>query len=306
MNIKSLRAFRNTLSEGSIAGASNIMHLSQPAVSRLISALEGELRIDLFYRTGRRLVPTPEGLAFYREAGRILDNLDEIPRIAAEIRSGRVETLRVVTMPRISNTLASPAVSRFLSKAPGARVNLDVRARREAGKWLAGREYDVGIGALPIDHPDIRTEVLMRARAQVVLPKSHPLVQKNEVRAEDLVGQTMITLMQGLLLRDQVDDLFRSAGLTPKYGCEVASSQLACQLVADGAGVTIADSLTTSSEMNRRVALRPIVPERWMSFGLLLPTKAKLSKNGGMLIDCLRDCAVELAANDPHLECHGI
>ena len=301
MNIKSLRAFRNTLSEGSVAGASAIMNLSQPAVSRLISALEGELRLDLFYRTGRRLTPTPEGLAFYREAGRILDNLDEIPRIAAEIRGGRTETLRIVTMPRIAASIASPAVARFMAKVPEARVNLDVRARREAGKWLAGREYDVGVGALPVDHPDIDTELLIRARAQAVIPVDHPLAATEEIRAEDLVGQSMITLMSGLLLRNQVDDLFQSAGLTPRYACEVASSQIACQLVADGAGITIADSLTVGVGTKDTVLLRPVVPERWMSFGLLLPLKTKLSPNGRGLIDCLRERAIELALLDPHL-----
>ena len=300
MNIKALRAFSHTLSEGSIAGASAIMHLSQPAVSRLISALEGELRLELFHRTGRRLVPTPEGLAFYREAGRILDNLDEIPRIAADIRGGRTETVRLVTMPRIAAALASPAVTAFMARVPQARVNLDVRARREAGKWLAGREYDLGVGALPVDHPDIGTELLIRARAQAVMPAGHALAARDEIRAEDLAGQPLITLMPGLLLRHQVDDLFRSAGLNPKYACEVASSQLACQLVADGAGITIADSLTTQP-LGERVVLRPVVPERWMSFGLLLPVSAAPSANGRALADCLRDRARALAAGDPHL-----
>ncbi|MEP5091303.1 MAG: LysR family transcriptional regulator, partial [Paracoccaceae bacterium] len=105
MNIKSLRAFRATLSEGSLAAAGHVLHLSQPAVSRLISGLEGELRLDLFDRSGRNLTPTPEGLAFYREAGRILDNLDEIPNIAAEIRAGRTESLRIVAMPRVARAL---------------------------------------------------------------------------------------------------------------------------------------------------------------------------------------------------------
>ena len=102
MNIKALRAFRATVSEGSLAGAARVIHLSQPAVSRLISSLEGELRLALFHRTGRSLMPTKEALAFYREAGRILDNLDEIPKIAAEIKAGKTESLRVVAMPRIA------------------------------------------------------------------------------------------------------------------------------------------------------------------------------------------------------------
>lgn len=271
MNIKALRAFRATLSEGSLVAASEILHLSQPAISRLISGLEAELRLTLFDRSGRNLTPTPEGLAFYKEAGRILDNLDEVPRIAADIKAGRTETLRIVTMPRIAQSLSAPAVARFTKDNPGTNISLDVRARREAGKWLAGREYDIGIGALPVDHPGIITKPLLRVRAQVVLPLAHPLSERTELSANDLTGESVIRLMHGLLLRDQLDDIFHSAGVTPVQTCEVAASQLACSLVAEGAGITIADELVAAQTKLEKIALVPVAPERWMTFGLLYP-----------------------------------
>lgn len=291
----------HTINEGSIAGASRKMNLSQPAVSRLISSLEGELRLNLFNRMGRRLSPTPQALAFTHEAGRILANLDEIPRIAAEIRTGQKERLRVVTMPRIASAIVSPAVSQWMSTGPDTRLSLDVRSRREAERWLAGREYDFGIGALPVQHPGIETELLIRARAQAVLPKKHPLAEKSQISVEDLKNEPFIALMQGLLLRTQIDDLFRSAGVVKTYHCEVSASQLACQLVADGAGVSIADVLTIGSIRPGAVELRPITPERWMSFGLLIPRKRKLPPAGLKLIDCIRQRIAVLAANDPNL-----
>jgi len=295
MNIKALRAFRATLSEGSLAAASQTLNLSQPAVSRLISGLEGELRLTLFDRSKRNLIPTPEGTAFYREAGRILDNLDEVPRIAAEIRAGRTESLRIVAMPRIAQALASPAVAEFVRKNPDIGVSLDVRARREAGKWLAGREYDIGIGALPVDHPEIQTELLLRVRAQAIVPQGHRLAKATSISVDALEDEPMIRLMHGLLLRDQLDDMFQSAGLIPKQSCEVASSPLACTLVADGGGITIADELVASQVDASRVRLIPITPERWMSFGLLFPVKATSSDGLDSLIKILKTNAQRLA-----------
>ncbi len=270
MNIKALRAFRHAFSEGSIAAASDIMHLSQPAISRLISGLEAELKLRLFDRSGRSLSPTTEGIAFYREAGRILDNLDEVPRIAAEIRAGRTESLRVVTMPRIAQFLSAPAVAQFTRENPEVSVTLDVRARRDASKWLAGREYDIGIAALPVSHPDIRTVPLVRVRALAILPRDHPLANEASITAEQLASETIIRLMQGLLLRDQLDDAFNSAGVAPEVTHEVSSSQLACALVAEGAGITIADEMVAASFGDRLVSI-PIEPEKWMTFGMLLP-----------------------------------
>lgn len=302
MNIKALRAFTATLSEGSLVAASEILFLSQPAVSRLISGLEAELKLKLFDRSGRTLTPTPEGMAFYREAGRILDNLDEVPRIAAEIRAGRTETLRVVTMPRIAQSLSAPAVARFLRSNPDTNISLDVRARREAGKWLAGREYDIGIGALPVDHPGIVTKPLLRVRAQAILSADHSLAAQDELDASDLGDEPVIRLMHGLLLRDQLDDFFRSAGVVPRQSCEVAASQLACSLVAEGAGITIADELVASKGMRRNLALVPVVPERWMTFGLLYPISQSKTDALDRFEKCLSTVVEELARQSPTLE----
>ncbi|MCV0424509.1 MAG: LysR family transcriptional regulator [Roseibium sp.] len=273
MNIKALRAFRYALSEGTVAAASELLHLSQPAVSRLISGLEAELKLDLFDRSGRSLTPTPEGVAFYREAGRILDNLDEVRRIADEIRAGRSQKLRVVTMPRIAQFLSAPAVVEFSRKFPEVNVSVDLRARREAGKWLAGQEYDIGIGALPVRHPEIRTVPLLRVRALAILPKDHALAGEPAITTDMLGEETIIRLMPGLLLRDQLDDMFHSAGITPASSIEVSSSQFACALAAQRAGVTIADEMV-AEPFGDLVKTVPIVPERWMTFGLLYSRRA--------------------------------
>ena len=287
MNIKGLRAFKNIVVHGSVAAAADVMYLSQPAVSRLLSVLEAELRLTLFHRTRRRLVLTEEGAAFYREAGRILDNLDEVPRIVADIRAERVERLRIVSMPRIAPSLVSPAVADFAAKHPNVRTSLDVRTRRDIERWIAGREYDIGIGALPVSYSKLQTRPLVRVAAQVVLPARHRLARKHKVSAADLKDERMIVLMRGLLLRQQVDDFFRSAGIEMNYVIETASSQIACQLVADGAGLTIADRLTISVVDPERVVLRPLEPVRWATFGLLIPDASSLGIYVQSFIDCL-------------------
>jgi DNA-binding transcriptional LysR family regulator len=87
LNIKKLKCFRAVVIHGSLVAAANVMNLSQPATSRLISTLEDELKLKLFKREKRRLVLTPEGKEFYRETEKILSNLDDLPRIVQEIKA---------------------------------------------------------------------------------------------------------------------------------------------------------------------------------------------------------------------------
>lgn len=296
MNIKALRAFRAILSTGSLAAAADSISLSQSAASRLLSGLEGELRFSLFNRTGRKLVPTPEGLSFYREAGRIIDGLDQIPKIAADIRAGAPSALRIIAMPRIAQPVAAPAVARLMQRDSKVRVRLDVRARREASNWLAGRGYDLGVGMLPIDHPDIECSTLLLVRAQAILPKHHPLATRPYLTAEDLKGQPIIRLLEGLFLRDQLDDIFHSAGVEPNEVCAVASSPLACSLVANGVGITICDELVASHVPISGISLVPIEPARWMSVGIFLPKVRQASSARDEYITILRDLAQDLSS----------
>ena len=205
-------------------------------------------------------------------------------------------------MPRIAQSLSAPAVARFMKDNPDTNINLDVRARREAGKWLAGREYDIGIGALPVDHPGIATKPLLRVQAQAVLPVNHRLTSQNALTAGDLADETIIRLMHGLLLRDQLDDIFHSAGVTPRQTCEVAASQLACALVAEGAGVTIADELVAAQTRSDRLVLVPVTPERWMTFGLLYPASEAKSDALRLFEKSLFEVVGDLALQSPTLE----
>lgn len=301
MNIKALRAFHLTFSLGGIGRAANIMNLSTPAVSRLISGLEGELRLQLFHRRGRGLIPTEEGISFFLEAGRILENIAEIPRIADDLRRGRRPSLRIVTMPRAARSLVAPTVTAFLANDPEASISVDVRARRESGNWLAGRTYDLGIGALPVENSEIRAVPLLRARAVAVLPLAHPMVSAAKLEAKDLDDGNLIALHSGLLMRDQMDDFFRSSGIVPRLRAEVSTFQLAFELVACGAGTTITEALSVHGMEITPLVILPLFPERWMQFGILYPRKVEPSAQAVAFEAFLKERARALVAENPAL-----
>lgn len=288
MNIKALRAFRAVVAEGSVIGASRTMNLSQPAVSRLLALLEGELRLTLFLRVRRRLVLTDEGRAFLREAGRILANLDEIPRIADEIRASRVKRLRVVSMPRAALSVICPAVANLARDHPDVEISLDLRTRRDLELWIGGKEYDVGFGNVPVLHHSVRSVALVRARLELLLPAGHRLACRDRLTVEDLAGEAVIAQFPGLLLRKQMDELFHASEMHIPYRLQTASSQMASHLVANGAGVTIIDRLSAATIDPQKVVLRPLDPERWVSFGVILPKDEEAAPLTELMIDYIR------------------
>ncbi|WGK61085.1 LysR substrate-binding domain-containing protein [Halopseudomonas sp. SMJS2] len=290
MNIKKLKCFRAVVIHGSLVSAASIMNLSQPATSRLISTLEDELKLKLFKREKRRLVLTPEGKEFYRETEKILSNLEDLPRIVREIKEGGTRTLRIVALARLANSLVSPALARFVTEHPGQRFSVDVRGHRDIEQWVAGRHYDIAVALTkPCNHPAVIQRPFFDTDAMAMIPRGHPLEAADAVSARQMAEHDIIALASGLRPRLQMEEIFQAAGVELNCKIETTSSVLACQMVAEGLGVTIIDRLTALAVDTSRFCLRPLAPRYRLQFVLLFPPGFEETPATTSLVRCLRD-----------------
>ncbi|PRB81027.1 LysR substrate-binding domain-containing protein [Pseudomonas sp. MYb185] len=290
MNIKKLKCFRAVVVHGSLVAAASVMNLSQPATSRLISTLEDELKLKLFKREKRRLVLTPEGKEFYRETEKILSNLEDLPRIVREIKEGGTRTLRIVALARLANSLVSPALARFVKEHPDQRFSVDVRGHRDIEQWVAGRHYDIAVALTkPCNHPSVIQRPFFDTDAMVMIPTGHPLESAEAVSARDLAEHDIIALASGLRPRLQMEEIFQAAGVELNCKIETTSSVLACQMVAEGLGVTIIDRLTALAVDRTRFCLRPLAPRYRLQFVLLFPPGFEETPATTSLVRCLRE-----------------
>lgn len=286
MKIRGLRALGFVISEGTLAAAAVRMYLSEPAVSRLISELETDIGLTLFSRDKRQLVPTEEGLRFYREAVRILENVDQIPQIAADIRRGHDEFLRIVVMPRVIGSIAAPAIASFSRDFPNVHIKIDTRSRRDGDIWLNNRLYDLGVGSLPIFHPRIQTEELISSPAKCMLPLGHRLTELAAVSPSDMANECLITFSSNMLARTQMEDWFRTAKVQLCHSIEVNASEMLHQLVLHGQGVGLVDTVSAAHLPQGNFVLRDLVNPYTVPYGLLWFTEDAQRKSH----------AIELAA----------
>lgn len=273
MNIKSLRVFVHIMEFGTLARASDELHLSPPAVSRLLRILEEELGTTLFDRIKKRLVPTASGERLFPEAVRILAALDGIPAFLDQDKAARHHPLRVICHPRTVGGLVLPAIRRLALEDAAARVRLEVQARQNFGNYVAQEQFHLGIASLPAPWSKTPSEEICETELGVLLHKDHPLSAAKLLRAEDLVGERYISLTEGTLVRQLVDSHLLRANVQLKTVHEVSVSSATTRMVADGLGFTVTERVSLGATLPPEVRLVPLTPTSKLKVGLFRATE---------------------------------
>lgn len=261
LNVKALAALQAVITEGSVTAAAERLHRTQPVVSRLIRQLETSLGLKLFRREKQRLIPTEEGLAFYREAERVFAVLAEVEASARNIPRQRAAPLRILAQSHLAHGLLSVALGAFCARHPEFRFSLEVRQREYVSHWVANREFDIGFAPAPIEHPRVQSEPLLRAPLYVALPKGHKLTGKRALTIADISAEPLIMLRPGTPLRSRLDALFGVSARNLRIRADTATTLSACRLAEHGIGITVTDPFSASVFLHgARLVIRPLRP----------------------------------------------
>lgn len=200
MDVMRVRAFLALADELHFGRAAERVGLSQPRVSRLISALEREAGGPLFDRTTRRVRLTPLGARLrdgWRPAyGQLLATLDDA-RAAARQTAG---TLRV----GFTLTTGGTALTRLMRAFTVAYPDCDVQLRETGLQDLYGPlrqdDIDVLVGWLAIDEPDLTAGPAIEHRARALaVSRDHPLARRRSVPADEMADYETVSSPPGAL-----------------------------------------------------------------------------------------------------------
>jgi DNA-binding transcriptional LysR family regulator len=258
LSFRQIEAFRAVMVAGTVVGAARLLNVTQPGVSRTISLMELRLGYALFHRTGRRLVPTPEAEALYREVEHLSSGLERISQFAHDLRYQKAGALRIACLPALAQGLVPRAVARFLASRPEVSVFLQSLPSRQIAELVATRQFDLGLVELPLNRSAIEVVPLGECRSVVVLPPGHALARHETLSLKQLHGERMILLSQQSVLRYQIDEAFSQAGAVPEVIVETPSSSIACALAAAGVGATIVSKWTAEPYREDGVHVRPL------------------------------------------------
>ena len=279
MNQRQIEAFRAVMITGTVTDAAAMLHISQPAVSRLISALEYESGLALFDRIKNRLVPTPDGITFYREVDRSFLGLEALSEAARRIRThNNGGYLRIASMPGFAIGFLPRVFRSFRAGFPNVNISLITRGSGTMQGWIATQEFDLGLTASAIDHPGLVSAPFSFAPAVCVMPRDHPLASQSHVEPRDLSGYPFIALAPDDPTRIKIDNVFRNQGIAVDPSIETRYSATICSCVLEGLGVAVVNPFTASDYVTLGLEARPLVPQIMFETFLLKPRNAAVSR----------------------------
>ncbi|EEE35329.1 putative LysR-family transcriptional regulator [Rhodobacteraceae bacterium KLH11] len=300
LSVRSLKIFDAIITTGTLGAAARLLNTSQSAASRQLLELERDIGLSLFERTNRQLKPTPEGLRFHSEIQHVLHGLAEIPAMVETIKSEERETLSVICMPRLSLGLLPRAQRLYSQGQQSDTVQTSVLRRNDIQRWAASRPFDIGLGMLPLDHQALVTEPLVRVRAGILVRDKHPLANRDQVSPKDLITTPCIGYLPGLMVREQIDQIFRDADIRPQFASETSSSLLACQLAVQGIGAAIIDCVAACDVLAQNsMRFIPLAPETWWRIGAFRLKTGKTNTRSESFVHAARDALQEIADSSP-------
>lgn len=271
MNLRQVEVFRVVMTNGTTARAADILHVSQPAVSKMIQELERSLGFDLFRRIKGRLHPTPEGQLFFREVEQAFLGLSHLRGAAARIRDYGSGELRIACLSALSTNVLPRALHAFMDRNPNVAVTFQSRMSSNVRDLVASGQFDLGIVADEIDRTGVDVSEFARFSVAVAVPKGHPLEAFDTVRPMDLTGYPFIALAREDTTRRDAEHVFNEAGVALRTVMETPHSTTICAMVAAGIGVGLVDPLTAEPYEGRGLTLRPFEPELYFRTLLIRP-----------------------------------
>jgi DNA-binding transcriptional LysR family regulator len=194
MNTRQLRHFLALLDAGSLAAASDAVHLSQSAVSRSIRALEDSLGVPLFDRNDRRLRPTAYGVAYAPRARRMLSDEREGLRTLGLMQTGDLGTFSTGMGSSLAAPILRPMLAELLRTSPGLRLRSIIDTSERLLDALLAERIDFFVGDIHAAElrDDLTVEPIYPCTFGWYARRGHPLANGGGVDADHLREYPML------------------------------------------------------------------------------------------------------------------
>jgi DNA-binding transcriptional LysR family regulator len=246
----------------SFSEAARSLHLSQPAVSQQVSALEGELGAKLFERSTRRVRLTAAGSALLARSDALLRDYADVRRAVAAAEGRIAGDLRIAASLTIGAYVLPPALAELAQRHPEVRTRVTIQNTEQVVAALRTGAADLGfVEGDPVDDPAIAFRRIREDELVLIAPSRHRFAAFEEVPLVELVSEPFVLREVGSGTRQVAETHLRSAGVDVsalRVVAELSGIDAIKAAVAAGLGVSLVSQSAVSGDEDRNLVRRRI------------------------------------------------
>jgi DNA-binding transcriptional LysR family regulator len=244
-----LRTFRAVALARSFTEGGRALHLSQPAVSAQIRALERHFGGRLFEVRHRRVHLTAEGEALLPYAERVFSLLREADEAVAGTRGLERGRLVVAASTTIGNYLLPPVVRRFGARYPGIRVEVGIGNTAEVADRVAAEQVPLGMVEAPIDRDDVAARPFGEDELVLIATPAEPCARRGQIELDELRRLPLILREPGSRTRWLIERAVEGLGLELHGSTVLGSTEAIKEAVLAGMGLAWVPRATVAREI---------------------------------------------------------
>ena len=259
MNLRQLGYFVQIAELGSFTRAASVLHVSQPALSRQIQALEHELGVLLFVRSDKGVSLTEAGLALQERASAALQLVGQIRHeIGLQSKAPQGE-LSFGLPPSLFDMMTVPLACEYLRRYPGVQLQITEGVSAVMHEQVLTGKLDTAIVSDAEPLGMLRSQPLVRETLYLVGPKDAGLDIERVLPVAALAARALILTSRPNAMRMIVERALAAGNHRVVPVLEANSARLLCEMVAGGLGFTVLPfSAVAESARAGRVSLAPI------------------------------------------------
>mgnify|MGYP002536939983 CR=1 FL=1 len=295
MTLRHLKVFIAVYQEKSVTRAAELLHMTQPTVTRAVQEIEQYYGIHLFERLKHRLYVTESGRQFYIHALELVNSFDTMEM---EFRNwDEFGILRVGASIRLGNLLLPKVIADFQNQHPDLRIKVTVSNGEQLKESLLNNQLDLAMidGSIAEEH--LHKEKFAEDRLVLILPPDDPICYVDTLSLNDLRRSRFLLRENGSVCRSYLNHVFAVHGLPLEPAWESTSTQAIIQAVSAGLGISfLPEQLVKKDIREGTVATREIVDESFVRENYFVWHKSKfLAKSARELMKICRSVAEEIA-----------
>ncbi|WP_442801206.1 DNA-binding transcriptional regulator YeiE [Serratia rubidaea] len=260
ITLRQLAVFTEVLKSGSTTQASQVLALSQSAVSAALADLEGQLGVQLFDRVGKRLVLNEHGRLLYPKALALLEQAGEIEQLFRHDGGA----LRIAASSTIGNYMLPAMMARYRQDFPATPLELNVGNSQDVISAVADFRVDLGLIEGPCHMPELVTQPWLEDELVVFAAPDNPLTRQPLTLAT-LAEAPWILRERGSGTREVLDHLLLAHLPHFQLVMELGNSEAIKHAVRHGIGISclsrrvIAEQLDSGALLALSVPLPPMI-----------------------------------------------